>query len=164
MKADLTDIRGIARETSQRALHHAMALEMLESCHEDREESLWGTAAEMAMDSRGVALMTLSSAMAMYCADYRRGHARTGPIDIQEDEPGPALTNHRCQRCGAMQKVATSIEQTFGQLWRANREKTGTDCLRELHAALLAQVHMAVATALNRHSFQEGGKRNGNAG
>ena len=147
MKADLTDTSGMARETSQRALRHAMALEMLENRHEERRESLWGTAAEMAMDSRGAALMTLSSAMAMYCADYRREQARTGPIDIQEDEPGPALTNHQCQRCGAMQKVATSIEQTFGQLWRAKPGEVGDDRLRELHAALLSQVHMAVATA-----------------
>ena len=43
----------MVQETSRRALHHAMALEMAENALEDRRDALWGTAAEMAMDPRG---------------------------------------------------------------------------------------------------------------
>ena len=79
------------------ALHHAMAVEMAE---ENRERTdLWGTAAEMAMDAKYAALMTINSTMIENCRKYREEHGRTGYIDIEENVPGPALREHQCQQC-----------------------------------------------------------------
>ena len=159
MKSDLGDITALARETTRMALHHAMAVEMAE---ENRERTdLWGTAAEMAMDAKYAALMTINSTMIENCRKYREEHGRTGYIDIEENVPGPALREHQCQPCQPLQQMARHLNETLWNLWRTDYRRVAQsgdrerNILPEMHSALLGQVHMAVAMSLEQYSPAE---------
>ena len=122
MKSDLTNIPEMVRETRDRVLRYANAVSIAE--HADRE-SQWASAAELAMDAQGAALMTINSALMKTCPVYKREHDATGYIDVDEDEPGKALHEHDCPRCQPLTTLAKSINVVFEKLWAKSHRGKG---------------------------------------
>ena len=150
MKAALTDLAAMAQETRERALRHAMALELAEKAGYG---DLWDTAAGLAMDAEGAAAMTITSILKKTCARFRGEHDECGYIDIEEDSPGLALLNHECEHCAPLQLVARSLTDLLGELLipsdnDAGTDDSGLDRTRDLHLSLLGQVHVAAAAAI----------------
>ena len=153
MKSDLTNIPEMVRETRDRVLRYANAVSIAE--HADRE-SQWASAAELAMDAQGAALMTINSALMKTCPVYKREHDATGYIDVDEDEPGKALHEHDCPRCQPLTTLAKSINVVFEKLWaKVTEEKdmVSGEIARELHSGLIRQVYIATFMS-SRHARQ----------
>ena len=153
MKSDLTNIPEMVRETRDRALRHANAVSTAE--HVD-QESQWTAAAELAMEAQGAALMTINSALMKTCSVYKHEHDATGYIDIDEDEPGPALYQHDCPKCLPLTTLAKSITEVFGKLRATNTDEedmVSGEIARELHSGVVGQVYIATFMA-SRHVRQ----------
>ena len=155
MKAELTDLAAMAQETRERALRHAMALELAEKA-EDAE--IWNTAvAEAAMDAEGAAAMTITSILKKTCAQFKTEHDEDGYIDIEEDSPGVALFNHECERCAPLQLIAHSLTDLLARIWSpGDKDHRAPDSAlnrtRNLHLSLLGQVHLVAAAAIGTPS------------
>ena len=77
MKSALTDLAAMSQEARERALRHAMALELAEKS--DRDE-LWSTAANLAMDAEGAAAMTIPPRPLLYSTPGVARPAWQGPF------------------------------------------------------------------------------------
>ena len=152
MKSDPENIHEMTRETTQRALHHAMAVEMAEQ--NEGHPDLWHTANDMAMGAKNAALMTVNSTMMRTCPEYREEQGRAGCIDIDEEDPRTVMHTHQCDRCSPLQEVAARANEAFGALWgtyipsEKTPEATTLRRLHRLHSRMLGIVHTSVATAL----------------
>lgn len=153
MKSDLTNIPEMIRETRDRALRYANAVGIAEQAE---LESQWAAAAELARDARGAALMTINSALMKTCAVYKHEHDATGYMDVDEEEPGPALHKHDCPRCQPLIALAKSINGVFGKLWAKTAgedDMVSGEIARELHSGVIGQVYLA-AFMSSRHVRQ----------
>ena len=151
MRSDPNDVPAMADETRERALHHAMLVEVAIRAQDQPE--LWLTAAELALSAQGAALMTLNSALAKTCAKYRTEHEKAGCINPDDDNPGATICNHQCGQCETLQSMARAIDTTMGNI---HRERIRNDRpvspkqlqeIKNLHNLLLGQVHLAAGLA-----------------
>ena len=149
MESDLNDIQAMARETRDRTLRYAQALEAAEAW--DRTD-LWDRATGLAMKAQGAALMTINSAMMLICPDYRTEHGENGYIDREGDEPGRVLYNHTCRTCAPLPEMAGNIDEASealfirgtqspeGHIWSMTEERTA-------HTLLLGHIYLGVGRA-----------------
>ena len=151
MRSDLNDVPAMAEETQERALHHAMIIEVALRAKE--QPDMWLTATDLALSAQGAALMTLNSALVQTCAKYRAEHQKAGYIDLDEDDPGLTISNHQCEQCEMLQGMARAINITMGNIHR-ERIRNGRPVspkqlqeIKNLHNMLLGQVHLAAGLA-----------------
>ena len=145
MKSDLTNIPEMLRETRDRALEYANAVNYAEHTEENDH---WMTAAQLAWDAQDAALKTINSALMKTCTTYSNEHAAAGYID--EDDPGPTLYKHNCPKCLPLTALAKSITEVFGRL-RANHtdeeDMVSGEVGREIHSGVIGQVYLAAFMA-----------------
>lgn len=164
MRSDLKDVPGMSNETRERALNHAMLIEVAVKSTDSPE--LWVTATDLAQEAQGAALMTINSALVLTCREYRTEHELAGFMDIDEDEPGVTIHNHKCSQCEALQILARAITMTMGNIHRGTinakiQEGRGISPkqlqeLRNQHNTLLGQVHLAAGlTPEHAQSFRQ---------
>ena len=115
--------------------------------------SLWDHVAELAMDAKGAALMTITSTLMTSCPQFKAEHAASGYIDLNENAPGPPLRNHDCRTCEPLQLLARSLEESLARIWgRPTAEApdihAGDQRLRADHMGLLGLLHLSLAGIL----------------
>ena len=150
MRANLEDVPALVQETRECALHYAMSIEIAEK---SELRSLWDHVAEIAMDVKGAALMTIASTLMASYPQFKAEHAASGYIDLNENAPGPPLRTHDCRTCEPLQVIARSLDEGLARIWgRPTAEAPDIHAddqrLRADHMGLLGLLHLALASIL----------------